>query len=757
LSGLGSGIDWQSIVSEMQTADEASLSPYNEQIATDQNKISAWTSFAAQLTTLDNASQTLESPTAMDLYSATVTSSSTNSASSLLSATASTSATVGSYNVVINDTAQAEKIASASFSSQASGLGVTGTILVNGKAVNIASTDSLLNIEANINNVDTGTNASGVTASIFQDSATTYRLVLTSDNTGAAGISLANGSASDTLTSLGFNGTGTSIKNQTAQGAQSDAFSSASTAVEALLGNSGQDLSGNVTINGKTATIDLSDSLSAIQSTLSDAGITSSIVSSTSGSSTTYRLAIEGMTSWTDQNNVLQALGLVTGGSVANKSGGSAITSSTLITAIDGYNQYTSGDSITITGSTHNGTVITPTSFAITQTTTVGSLLNQIQSLFGNVTASVNSNGQIQVTDNSTGTSKLSVNLSSTLLGSGAGTLNFGSVGQYGTTHNYVLQQGSDASFSVDGINTTSSTNTITTAIPGVTLNLLGADSGTTLTVNINHDVSGIENEINTMVSAYNGVMSYVNTQMSYNTSTSTTGGVLFGDNTLTAIKQELQSTIMQKVGTGTFQYLSQIGLSLVSNAQISFDTAQFQSALTTNFQNVANLFADSASTSDSRFQYVYSTGDTQSGTYSVNVTQPAGTTQSIAGQIDTYDASGNGNILSLSNSASNANGLQVSYSGTTAACATITVSRGVASLLDNLIQGLNNTVNGTVTAQKTGYQTSITQLNKQVSDMQDSINAQIATMTQEYENMNSIVAQLDSMQSYLSAQFSSL
>ena len=91
--------------------------------------------------------------------------------------------------------------------------------------------------------------------------------------------------------------------------------------------------------------------------------------------------------------------------------------------------------------------------------------------------------------------------------------LSFGSFGQVGTVRKYVLQQGTDASFTVDGMSMTSSTNTVTTAIQGVTLNLLGADPNTTLTVNVGHDTQGIESEINAMISAYNSVMSYVNTQ----------------------------------------------------------------------------------------------------------------------------------------------------------------------------------------------------------------------------------------------------
>ena len=754
LTGMGTNIDWQSMLTQLQEVSEQSLTPYNNQITTLNDQVSAWQTFDGDLSALQTASKTLTtSGTGLNLYSATVGSSSSVSPSSLLTASASSSASSGSYQVVINNTAQAEQLASKNFSSETSALNISGTILVNGQAVQVAASDTLEGLESNINSAN-----AGVTAAIIQDSPNTYRLVLTSGQTGATGISLDNGSASNTLESLGFNGAGpTVIQNQVAGGAQSDSFANSSTGVAALLGIAST--SGTVTINGKSATIDLSDTLKQIQQTLAGAGIAASIVPTTNGSQTTYSLNIAGMTSWTDDNNVLQTLGLIQGnrantvgvtGSVANTSDGSTpITAATPITSIYGYNNYTSGDEITISGTDHDGNKVAATNLAITKSTTVGDLLNEIQSVFGNVTATVTSNGQIQVIDNATGTSDLSVNLTTSVADSGS-QLSFGSFGQ-------VLQQGKDAAFTVDGMSITSSTNNVSNAIAGVTLNLLGSDPKTTLTVNVNHDVSGIENEINTMVSAYNDVMSYVNTQMSYNTDTSTTGGVLFGDNTLTSIKSQLQSTILQKVGTGTFQYLSQIGLSQGSNAQISLNTTAFESALSKDFKGVVNLFSDSATTSDSQFQYVYSTGNTKPGTYNISISQAAGTNQNIAGQIDGYDATGNGNILTLSNSASSANGLQISYSGTTAASATITVNRGLASLIDSLTQGFTDSTNGTVTTKETGLQTSIDRLNKQVSDMQANIDMQIANLTTEYENMDAYVGKMDALRSYLTTQLSSL
>ena len=396
--------------------------------------------------------------------------------------------------------------------------------------------------------------------------------------------------------------------------------------------------------------------------------------------------------------------------------------------------------------------------------TTVGDLLNEVQSLFGNVTASLTSTGQIQVIDNATGTSDLSVNLQASLQNSNAGELNFGSFGTAGTVHQYVLEQGQDASYTVDGASLTSSTNTVTNAIPGVTLNLLGADKNTTLTVNVAPDTQTIEDNVNTMLNAYNAVISYVNAQMTYTTTTTstgttgTTGGPLFGDNTLKSIKSELQSTIMSQVGTGSMDYLADIGITASSTGSLSLNTTTFDDAISSNFSGVVNLLSNSATCSDSQFQYVYSNSSTQSGTYNINISQLSGTGQNIAGTIDGYTASGSNNILALNNTASNANGLEISYTGTTVpASATVTVNRGIASLIDGLANEFTNSTTGTVTAQETGLQNQITSINGTISQMQNSINQQMATLQQEFITMDTTVASLDSMQSYLTTQLASL
>ena len=205
ISGLGSGIDWQNIVTQLTQVENQALVPLQNDQTTYNNQLAAWQSFGQQISSLNSASDNMKYASDFDLYTTNMTSSSTTPASNLLTATTTGSATQGSYQVVINNTAQVEKLASNSYASKTTALGITGTILVNGHTVNIASTDTLQNIANNINSLDSGTTPSNVTAGIIQDTPTTYRLVLTSDTEGASGISLENGGASDTLTTLGFN------------------------------------------------------------------------------------------------------------------------------------------------------------------------------------------------------------------------------------------------------------------------------------------------------------------------------------------------------------------------------------------------------------------------------------------------------------------------------------------------------------------------------------------------------------------------
>ena len=115
-------------------------------------------------------------------------------------------------------------------------------------------------------------------------------------------------------------------------------------------------------------------------------------------------------------------------GSIANTTNGvAAISAGTAFADIFGA-EVQDGDSIRINGTTHGGNNVTST-FVIddANTKTVGDLLDAVRSIFsGEVSASVDEEGNIVVTDNQVGTSSLTVTLVEQ--NEGGGSLNFGSL-----------------------------------------------------------------------------------------------------------------------------------------------------------------------------------------------------------------------------------------------------------------------------------------------------------------------------------------
>lgn len=103
-------------------------------------------------------------------------------------------------------------------------------------------------------------------------------------------------------------------------------------------------------------------------------------------------------------------------------------------------------------------------------------------------------------------------------------------------------QAGKDASLTVDGIAVTSSSNTVTNALPGVTFQLLSASPNTSVQVQITNDNSAVESAMSSLVTAYNKVMSDLNTQEGDDSSGSPEP--LYGNSTVSNLQQSLESAL---------------------------------------------------------------------------------------------------------------------------------------------------------------------------------------------------------------------
>jgi flagellar hook-associated protein 2 len=162
------------------------------------------------------------------------------------------------------------------------------------------------------------------------------------------------------------------------------------------------------------------------------------------------------------------------------------------------------------------------------------------------------------------------------------------------------VQQGWDAQFSVDGISTTSSSNTVTGAIPGVTMQLLEASPNESVQVEITNDNSQVESAISSFVTAYNTVVGDLNTQEGNDSSGNPEP--LYGSATLALLQESLQGAMNFTQSSGAITSLSQLGItaSTSNDGTLTLDNSTLDSALNSNYQDAMNFFQ--ASGSDTSF-----------------------------------------------------------------------------------------------------------------------------------------------------------
>lgn len=219
--GLGTGIDIEGIVSSIIAAKQIPVDTINTRIGLNDTKIAALTALEGLLTGLRTSLSTLRGAISIgntsnafagnQIFASTSRSdgATPSAAGNLLGASTTSAATVGSHDIQILRTATAHKVASNTFADKSTALSLSGTFEITGSGgsstVTVAATDTLQDIRDRINNTNTGTGATKVSASIVQTSATEYILVVTSDETGKEMFLTDTGTV---LSGLGISATG---------------------------------------------------------------------------------------------------------------------------------------------------------------------------------------------------------------------------------------------------------------------------------------------------------------------------------------------------------------------------------------------------------------------------------------------------------------------------------------------------------------------------------------------------------------------
>lgn len=189
--------------------------------------------------------------------------------------------------------------------------------------------------------------------------------------------------------------------------------------------------------------------------------------------------------------------------------------------------------------------------------------------------------GGTAITDGTTGVGKLAYDFSSS------------SSAFYGMTQTQAAQ---DANIEIDGIAVVSASNTVSNAVPGVTLDLL-AKTTTAATITVGDDTASIKSKIEAFQTAYNKVATTLSDLTKYDTATKK-AGTLQGDSTAVGLQSVLRSMLGANGPTGTsFSRLSDIGLEMQRDGTLSVNSTKMATALK-NLPDLNTFFTASTGSS---------------------------------------------------------------------------------------------------------------------------------------------------------------
>jgi len=325
---------------------------------------------------------------------------------------------------------------------------------------------------------------------------------------------------------------------------------------------------------------------------------------------------------------------------------------------------------VTIAFGTQNGSTFTPNATQPGGSITINSgndslagIRDAINSANLGVTAAIVNDGSntpyhLVLTSNQTGANQ-SMQISVTGDSGVASALTY-PPGTGGTMTQAVNAQ--DANLTVNGLSITSASNSVATAVTGLTLNL--QQKGTS-TVTVASSTSSAQTDIGNFVSAYNTLVGTIGQLTAYNPGG--TNGPLIGDATTMQIQNKLQSVVANGLpGAGSgYSSLAAVGITLNTDGTLSVNSSTLSQALQSNPSQFSALFGTAGSATNSNVTYLAGGSNTQPGAYAVNITQAATNGTFAGSSTPTYDTATGSIALSGSTTIASSTSLTVTINGT--------------------------------------------------------------------------------------------
>lgn len=144
------------------------------------------------------------------------------------------------------------------------------------------------------------------------------------------------------------------------------------------------------------------------------------------------------------------------------------------------------------------------------------------------------------------------------------------------------------------GLQATSSTNTYSSLVTGLTITATSLGSAT---VTVSRDDTKIVDSVKSFTESYNKVLENIKELTKFDPNKPSDRGILFGDSTIQNIQQALGSFITKVfAGTGQYKTLSAAGITVKEDATLEFNEDRLRTALNSNPEDLRTLFTTKTS-----------------------------------------------------------------------------------------------------------------------------------------------------------------
>jgi flagellar capping protein FliD len=318
----------------------------------------------------------------------------------------------------------------------------------------------------------------------------------------------------------------------------------------------------------------------------------------------------------------------------------------------------------------------------------------------------------------------------------------------------------------------TRSSNTIDDVIYGVTLHLHDTTDAGGEQITLTRDIQLVKDKLNAMVTAYNAAVVYIQEKTGYN-DVLKTAGVLMGDYVVSTIRNQLRTPLIAQTSgfiedIDSFLMPGQIGLELGSDGMLTLDANAFDEAIAQDYLGVlAVIGADKTGSSTSNIIEFYGANSdyTTAGSYRVKVTYAGGNIDKVWIKLSTEDdsqyreATISGNIAT-GNSTFDDNGdpvypenslqLTVPTTGSATIYATVRVKQGFTGVIGDALDRMLKTTTGSIQID----QEHVGDIIKQI---QDKVEIEEERLTKKQERLVGRFARLEKTLALLQFQMAAL